>query len=149
MAQLTIVDGDDQIIEGLRALEGEIKNEFDRFKKKAAAGPVDLASTVEDLFSLVASLAAQTTLAHADHYEWGADVDEQLEELGGVESILLPADATRLKTLLLNLSQNLREPTDAEDDVPKILKAEVETALGAIDEMTANDDEEPDENEDE
>ncbi len=143
----------DQIIESLRELTLEAKSEFQRFKRKlkeaALNDPAALASAVSDLFSIVTDLCDKTTAAHADHYEWGAQVNEELDALAGDSegSMLLPPDAFKLKALLADLKNNLREPKADPDDVELLtaLKAQVDEATRAIDEMTVETDDETEE----
>lgn len=121
------------------------------FNKRVDAGEfvgsAALASVVSDLLSLVTDLAGSTYEAHVEHYEWGAEVDQDLEDLkdGAGGSALLPEDSARLKTLLLACSNNLRAPADATDEVLAILKAQISEALNFLEEIEIEDEEIEDE----
>ena len=128
-----------------------------RLEQKEFTTVEELAGEVSDLFSMIADLANTSFQAHNDHYEWSGEVDDVLdalqEEGADAESSLLPPDALKLKSLLLDLGQNLRAPENPSDDIPQILKAKIAESVTFIDGVTVEevdeDDEEGDEDEDE
>lgn len=147
-------DTDDDVLKSIQLLRDDAKSAYDSFSKKLASGAIDLpslATEVKEMLSLQADLAGLTFQAHFEHFDWASDVDEDLdtlkESLGGTS--ILPEDAARLKSTILALAQNLREPTDASDDVPARLKTLAAEAVAFIDESTLEESEEEADDEDE
>lgn len=143
-----------KLIEGLRE---EAKSAFASFKKKTesagAAGlsAADLTHELVDLFSLVVDIGEQSFSLHTEHMDWAGDIEEEIDALkeGAGQSSLLPTDATALKTTLLALQHNLRQPTGPDDHEPELLTKKVTETLAFIDAITAaEDDDEEEEEED-
>jgi hypothetical protein len=133
---------EDLIIGKLSDLSKEIQAEGNslKLKLKNASAAVDplVASALKNLFSMLTDLSQYTLQAHSETFMWAGGVDNDIEELKGDEPTtqFLPEDALRLKSLLLALSQEVRPPTDAEDDVPAALGKQVAEAILFIDEHT-------------
>ncbi len=145
---------DDDVLKSIQLLRDDAKSAYDAFGKKIASGTLDLAglaSEMKDMLSLQADLAGLTFQATFENLEWAAEVDEDLdalkEGLGGTS--ILPEDAVRLKTTILSLVQNLREPTSPDDDALAALKARAAEAISFIDEVTAADEDDDEEEEEE
>lgn len=153
--KLVETEKDDDVLEQLRGLAGDARDSYEAFKKKLTSGlladPTVLVTEVGEMFSILADVAQYAFQAHSDHFEWSGEVDSDLEEiketLGETESILLAEDALRLRETISALVQNLREPTGSDDDIPAILKKRAEDALAFIEEVTAEDPEDPEETE--
>lgn len=134
----------------LQGLGQEAQSALQAFTKRASSGtPFDvpeLTRQVADLFSIVVDLATGTTSAHKDHYEWGGEVDDELDRLGdlveGDTSRLTPTDAGTLKATLTALMALL--PTDASTDAVKTRGLE---AIAFIDEVTITEGDEDEEDE--
>lgn len=148
---------EDEILKQLTDLQSEGKDALASFQKRVAAkaftDPNDLANEMKDLFALFLDLAALTSSAHTEHFEWAADVDDELESIReGMPpgSVLIPSDAENLRQLLVTLRDNLRAPTSDPTDQQLILQLQQRTAdvLAFVAEITA-DDGEGDEDEDE
>lgn len=146
----------DDVLELLHGLAGDAKDAYESIKKKIVSGalndPAALATEVVEMFSILADATQFAFQAHKDHFEWGSEVDEDLDDIKArlTTSTLLAEDASMLKGLIFALSENLRSPTGPDDDVPAILKKRATDALAFIDQMTeAEADDEGDEDEDE
>lgn len=139
----TAADEEDAILGQMNELAGELKSEFDGFKKrsKGIADPV-AAGALLNLFSLFTDFVSLNSQAHGQSFEWGKGIDEAIDELqtDTADTRFLPEDAMRLKSLLLALQNNLRAPTDEADDVPEALRKQVAEAILFIDEATLDPD---------
>ncbi len=144
----------DDVLALLQGLAADAQDAYTAFKKKIVTGalndPAALATEVGEMFSILADGIQLAFQAHKDHFEWGSEVDNDIDELkaslGG--STLLAEDATKLKAVILALSENLRAPTGPDDDAPALLKKQALEAVSFIDEITeveGDDDEEEEE----
>lgn len=139
----------DLILKSLSDLREEAKSAHATFKKKVASGaltPEALAGELSDLFSLTADLAQYTFQAHHEHFEWAEGVDNDLDELKGAASVLLPEDALKLKTLIFDLLKNLS--TAPSEEILASLNQRAVEAVAFIDEVTAEEVDEDDEADD-
>jgi len=153
----TAPEAADAVLQQLKSLSDDATSAHDVFKKKLAAGaladPATLAVEVGELFSILADVSQYAFQAHFEHFEWAAEVDDDLNEIKDAidmdGSSLLPEDAVKLKSVILALSQNLREATSPDDaETLAALKAQATEALAFIDEATAEEAEVDDEHED-
>lgn len=140
------------LLEGLR---GETRDAYASFKKKLASGtfttPEQVASEMDNLFSLLVDVSEKALSLHADLVDWRAGVDEELDAMAAGEagSALTPTDALNIKTFILALQQNLRASTGPEDNAPQVLSDKVADTLKFIDDITVDpDDEEEGDDED-
>lgn len=145
----------DDVLKLLKGLADDAKAAFDTFKRKLASGgmadPAALAIEVGEVFSILADVSQYAFQAHYEHFDWASEVDEDLDELKdalGGGTTILPEDAARLKATILALAQNLRAP-DGDEDVIQALKQQAADAVTFIDESTAEEGDEPDDDEDE
>lgn len=143
-------DPEISILEGLR---GETRDAYASFKKKLASGtfttPEQVASEMDNLFSLLVDVSEKALSLHADLVDWRAGVDEELDAMAAGEegSSLIPTDALNLKTFILALQHNLRASTGPDDDAPQVLSDKVADTLKFIDEITVDPEDEEDEDE--
>lgn len=141
-------EGDD-VLKILKGLADDSKAAHVAFQKKLASGaladPGALAAELGELFSIQADLAQYAFQAHYEHFDWASEVDSDLDDIKsqlGDGSTLLPEDALKLKTAILALVQNLRSP---DDDITLAVKKQAEGAIAFIDEVTAEVEDEGDE----
>ena len=139
----------DDVLKILKGLADDSKAAHVAFQKKLAAGaladPAALAGEVGELFSIQADLAQYAFQAHFESFDWASEVDADLDDIKeqlGAGSSLLPEDATRLKAVILSLVQQLRTP---DDDLTLAVKKQAHEALAFIDEVTAEEADEPEE----
>jgi len=147
-------DNDDDVLKSIQLLRDDAKSAYDSLVKKIASGTLDLpglAAEVKEMVSLQADIAALMFQSTFESLEWAAEVDEDLDALkeGLAGTTILPEDALRLKTTILSLVQNLRDPTEPDDAALAALKARAAEAITFIDESTeaGDDDEEEEETE--
>jgi hypothetical protein len=138
-------ENDDDVLKSIQLLRDDTKSAYDSFTKKIAAGTLDLAglaAELKEMVSLQADLAGLLFQATFENLEWAAEVDEDIDALkeGLSATTILPEDAMRLKSTILSLVQNLREPTDPHDEALAALKARAAEAVAFIDEATEADD---------
>ncbi len=144
--KLAAVEAPDDVLEQLKGLAADASSAQESFKKKLMAGalndPAALAVEVGELFSILADVSQYAFQAHTEHFEWGSEVDEHLEELDdalGQASTLLPEDAARLKTTITALAGALTGGAALSADALADLKKQAEEAIAFIDEVTVED----------
>ena len=143
----------DDVLELLRGLASDAKDAQASFQKKltqgALADPAVLAGEVGEMFSILADVSLYAFRAHSDHFEWGAEIDTELEEikenLGEGGSMLLPEDAQRLKDTVIALAAALQSKTPLSAEALADLEKRAVTAVAFINEVTAEEVDEEDE----
>lgn len=151
------MEPEDEIIKQLADLQKEGKGALLSFQKrvasKAFADANDLAGEVKDLFALFLDLAALTTSAHTEQFDWASGVDDEIDAIrAGLPpgSALVPTDAENLAQLIKALRDNLRAPASDAADQQRIaeLQSRASEALEFIEQITAEpEDDEDDEDE--
>jgi len=143
----------DDVLHLLKGLADDASGAYEAFKKKLAAGaladPNALAVEVGELFSIMADVSQYAFQAHFEHFEWAAQVDDDLDELKGMDgTTILPEDAAKLKGVILVLAQNLRAASSPDDEaLLATLKQQAAEAVAFIDEATAEETDEEDDDE--